>query len=122
MIGSPAYGKWYFEFDGFSNWKIIDPKMFPSQMDVSNVNYEISTSKRWMTNRRFVGAVLYDGDKFTTYSTTNSGISSNEILGLAIDKNNNKYFGSEFAMGISKLDSSNSNWSVLVLDCMQPVK
>ncbi|MBV6399116.1 T9SS type A sorting domain-containing protein [Ignavibacteria bacterium CHB1] len=81
-------------------------------MDVSNVNYEISTSKRWMTNRRFVGAVLYDGDKFTTYSTTNSGISSNEILGLAIDKNNNKYFGSEFAMGISKLDSSNSNWSV----------
>ncbi|MDL1887318.1 hypothetical protein FBQ84_05680 [Ignavibacteria bacterium CHB1] len=30
LIGSPAYGKWYFEFDGFSNWKIIDPKMFPS--------------------------------------------------------------------------------------------
>lgn len=113
LIGSRLWGNQaYFEFDGVDNWTIFDTNQIPANLRVQRILHEPGTNNRWLGCYRSLGAVLYDGNEFKIYSTTNSGISANSIFGLAIDNHHNKFFGPEVASGICKLDSTNTKWIV----------
>ncbi|MBW7854735.1 MAG: T9SS type A sorting domain-containing protein [Ignavibacteria bacterium] len=113
LIGSPLWGNQaYCEFDGVDQWTIFDTNQIPANLRVQRILHEPGTNNRWIGCYRSLGAVLYNGNEFIIYSTTNSGISANSIFGLAIDEHHNKFFGPEFISGISKFDSTNTQWSV----------
>jgi ligand-binding sensor domain-containing protein len=52
------------------------------------------------------GVSEYDGIRWTTYNTSNSGLASDTIYAIAIDSAGNKWFGT-MARGVSEYDGTN---------------
>ena len=53
----------------------------------------------WRLDRVGVGLAKFDDTNWTVYNTSNSGLSDNYVLSLAIDENGNKWIGTRGGFG-----------------------
>jgi ligand-binding sensor domain-containing protein len=50
-------------------------------------------------------ATLGTAQKWTTFDTANSGLAGNSVIAIAVDKQGNKWFGTD-GRGVSKFDGA----------------
>ncbi|KAA3596273.1 MAG: T9SS C-terminal target domain-containing protein [Calditrichaeota bacterium] len=90
-------------FDG-TNWATIN-FTFPYTARVLSIGIEQNT--KWF-GTLMQGVRSYDGNTWTYYDSTNSGLPSNKVLVIEIDNLGNKWFGTD--NGLCKFDGT--NWTV----------
>ncbi|MDR1896322.1 MAG: T9SS type A sorting domain-containing protein [Prevotellaceae bacterium] len=104
-----------FKYDG-TNWTIYTtenselPRCFVTEVAIDSLN-NIWTHCRDVDNvigcEAGGGLTKFDGATWTTYNIDNSGIPSNSILDIAVDKDDNLWLATIGRVGVTKYDGTN---------------
>lgn len=94
------------EFDGVSTWATYNTV---NSGIISNYTHNLSAdSVAWIGS--YEGLSKFNGSSWTTFNFNQTGLPSNRIWDIAIDRNDKKYFPLDLGAGLASFD--NSGWSV----------
>ncbi len=88
-----------------NSWKIYSP--FGNSNSYINAIVCEKNGNVWCNSFNGVGVAEFNGSTWKVYNTSNSGLFTNYISSISIDKNNNKYFATQ--LGVNKF--SGSSWT-----------